>query len=332
MKTENMIRSGRLRVTLTVPLAAALTSLFALEPAVGVAQNAEEPPVAAVTVTSKAAIRDLLQREEDRADAYDLLLRGTPPVPIYAAHGGVTLTSSAEERFMPDLDPRMAMLQTPQESEESRQLKLMIRNRKGKAIRGLDFIGGINNSMNMLPLDKDGNHYFKVADRDTLTLVAGRHIYEFPTEGLDSLMVVFRSRNRIAGYVPQGGVANELMDIGYGNSSRRQNTTSVGTLDMSGIEGYIDLKSYIKGRIAGVEIVGDEVIIRGLSSIFSSNAALIVVDGVIMPDFASVNQSLPPGEVASVSVLKDGSAAIYGSRGGNGVVLITTKSGRNKGE
>jgi TonB-dependent SusC/RagA subfamily outer membrane receptor len=360
MKTENKIRPRGLRVALTAPFAAALTLFFALEPAV-----------------AKDPVRDLLQREEDRGEVFDLLLRETPPAPIPAAQGGIILSSTEaerfmlgldeaksastpeerfmlgldkekpastpeerfmlgldkakpastpEERFMLGLDMKRATLRTPQDPEAPRDFKLMIRNRRGKVIRGMDVMGGINGTARAISLDRNGNHIFSINSRDTITLVAGDFLYEFPTEGFDSLMVVFRSRNRIEGYAPQSNIVNDILDIGYGNSSRRENTSSVGSLKMDGSDGYIDLKSYITGRIAGVQIVNDEVIIRGLNSLMSSSAALIVVDGVVMNDFASVNQSLSPNEVANISVLKDGSAAIYGSRGGNGVVLITTKA------
>ena len=81
----------------------------------------------------------------------------------------------------------------------------------------------------------------------------------------------------------------------------------------------------IRGRFAGVQIVNNEIIIRGINSINSSSAALIVIDGV--PVDNSVLNTLPPIQVKSVNILKDGSAAIYGSRGANGVVIIETKKG-----
>jgi len=81
----------------------------------------------------------------------------------------------------------------------------------------------------------------------------------------------------------------------------------------------------IRGRFAGVQIVSGEIIIRGVNSINSSSAALIVLDGV--PVSSSVLNSIPPVQVKSINILKDGSAAIYGSRGSNGVVLIETKKG-----
>jgi TonB-dependent SusC/RagA subfamily outer membrane receptor len=68
-----------------------------------------------------------------------------------------------------------------------------------------------------------------------------------------------------------------------------------------------------------------EIIIRGAPSINGSNAALLIVDGreVDAFDFGNIN----PADIAAINVLKDASASVYGSRGGNGVVIVETKRG-----
>ena len=71
------------------------------------------------------------------------------------------------------------------------------------------------------------------------------------------------------------------------------------------------------------------VVIRGLSTINASSDPLYVVDGVVMENFDLVN----PNDIESIEVLKDASAAaIYGARGANGVILVTTKRGNKDGE
>ena len=78
---------------------------------------------------------------------------------------------------------------------------------------------------------------------------------------------------------------------------------------------------YLRGRVAGVEVSPNNSIrIRGTNSINSSTEPLIIVDG----SEADLN-SVSPYDVYSVSVLKDASSSIYGVRGANGVILITTK-------
>ena len=77
-----------------------------------------------------------------------------------------------------------------------------------------------------------------------------------------------------------------------------------------------------EGRVAGVMVTPDRrIIIRGIGTINGSTDPLIMVDGYEVQDLSVIN----PRDVKSVDILKDGSASIYGVRGANGVILITTK-------
>ena len=77
----------------------------------------------------------------------------------------------------------------------------------------------------------------------------------------------------------------------------------------------------IQGRCAGVVVSGNSIVIRGIGTITLSSEPLFVVDGVEMRDISHIN----PKEVKDIQILKDSAAAIYGSRGANGVILITLK-------
>ncbi len=208
-----------------------------------------------------------------------------------------------------------------------RNLKLMARNSRGKVIRDLPVTAFVKGTAAPQTLDRFGNRFFRVAETDTLSLVMGKEIYEFPVAGLDSLYVVFKNGNRFAGV--KRGDSDVMVDVGYGRISIEDNTNAVGYMNMAGVEGYNDLRSYIAGRVAGVQFINGELVIRGINSINSGIEALIVVDGMAMQSFEQVNGMLSPNDVKSISVLKDASAAIYGSRGANGVMLITTKTGRD---
>lgn len=87
--------------------------------------------------------------------------------------------------------------------------------------------------------------------------------------------------------------------------------------------GYTDVVEMITGKFPGVNVVGDEIIIRGKNSLNGNNSALIVIDGMITT--MSSLRSLSVADVKSVNVLKGNAAATYGSRGSNGVVIVTTK-------
>lgn len=85
---------------------------------------------------------------------------------------------------------------------------------------------------------------------------------------------------------------------------------------------FRNIYDLIRNRLSGVRVTSDnKIIIRGVNSIISSQDPLFVVDGSIV---SSIDHVLPV-DVKSVSILKDSAAAIYGSRGANGVILITTK-------
>jgi TonB-dependent SusC/RagA subfamily outer membrane receptor len=124
----------------------------------------------------------------------------------------------------------------------------------------------------------------------------------------------------------------ETVDTGYGQRVKKnKNTSSVSSVDMRDSYAYSDLKSYMRGRVAGVSFIGDKLVIRGVNSINSDIDALILVDGVPVGSFADANAMINPSDVASISVLKDaGATSIYGVRGSNGVVLIATKRGNNE--
>ena len=125
------------------------------------------------------------------------------------------------------------------------------------------------------------------------------------------------------------GEKNREYAIGYGHVSDRDKLNALSSMNSNDIDfsQYSNIYELIKGRFAGVQVNNGEIIIRGVNSINSSSAALIIVDGV--PVDGSALNSIPPVQVKSINVIKDGSSAIYGSRGANGVVLIETKRGND---
>lgn len=116
--------------------------------------------------------------------------------------------------------------------------------------------------------------------------------------------------------------------IGYGyvKDSEKLNSLAQLTDDDLDFSQYTNIYDLLRGRIAGVTVQSNgDIIVRGVNSINLSSAALIVIDGI--PSDKSMLQSISPTNVKSINVIKDGSSAIYGSRGANGVVVIETKKG-----
>ena len=124
----------------------------------------------------------------------------------------------------------------------------------------------------------------------------------------------------------------ELVNVGYSTTTKDDLTYSVSSLKPTEQEmNYSNMYDYLRGRVPGV-IVGSgnspsSIQVRGINSINSSTAPLILIDG-IEGDLNALN----PHDVYSVDVLKDASSSIYGVRGANGVIMITTKSARQQVE
>ncbi len=137
----------------------------------------------------------------------------------------------------------------------------------------------------------------------------------------------------------------EVLVIGYGTVKKSDLTGSVGQVGADALSERPSpsLNQALSGRISGVQVNTNSgrpggrttVRIRGFSSINSSNNPLYVVDGVMLPVGNQIQASnaidyINPNDIISVEVLKDASStAIYGSRGANGVILITTKKGKS---
>ena len=128
----------------------------------------------------------------------------------------------------------------------------------------------------------------------------------------------------------------EVVVIGYGAAKKKDLTGSVATVKMADIKNVpvVSVDQALQGRIAGADIMSTtgepgattSIRIRGTRSISATNEPLIIVDGVIdgVHDLSDINSS----DIESITVLKDASStAIYGSRGSNGVIIVTTKQG-----
>lgn len=128
---------------------------------------------------------------------------------------------------------------------------------------------------------------------------------------------------------------DEVVVIGYGSSTRGNSTGSISKIDASAIEErpITRIEQALQGQMAGVSVrstsgaPGSDITVnvRGAASINGVSTPLYVVDGVPLDNLSGIN----PSDIQSIDVLKDAaSAAIYGSRGSNGVVMITTKRGK----
>ena len=182
--------------------------------------------------------------------------------------------------------------------------------------------------------DVEGNYSLKVNDASKDVLVfsyVGMKTQEVKVNGQHVVNVTLQV---------DAEVLDEVVVIGYGTVSRKDLTGSVVSVKSDELLKVptSDITQALAGRVAGVQVSQSEgapgasisIRVRGGISITQSNEPLYIIDGFPSEDGMS---SLDPAEIETIDILKDASStAIYGARGANGVVVITTKSGAKKGQ
>ena len=203
--------------------------------------------------------------------------------------------------------------------------------------------------------DTDGNYRINVDEEAILV---------FSFVGYKSQEVAVSNRSTINVQMESDITAlSEVVVIGYGTQQRRDITGSIASISSQDIAAIpvASFENAIQGQLAGVQVsetsgepgAGPTIRVRGLGSISAGNEPLYVVDGfpisknvdlgvqgdlfrrraAFRPPTSNPLSTINPNDIESIEVLKDASsAAIYGSRGSNGVILITTKKGRREGK
>lgn len=178
--------------------------------------------------------------------------------------------------------------------------------------------------------DIDGNYRISISAQDRIIRFSyiGYATQEMDVGGRTNIDVVL---------LPDKSTSlNDAVVIGYGTTKKSDLTGSVTSVKMDDIADspVVGVDQALQGKVAGMDVMSTSgepgastsIRIRGTRSIEASNEPLLVVDGV-MDAVADMNE-INPDDIDSISILKDASAtAIYGSRGANGVVIITTKKG-----
>jgi TonB-dependent SusC/RagA subfamily outer membrane receptor len=177
--------------------------------------------------------------------------------------------------------------------------------------------------------DRDGFYKLKVSKKNTKISV-----FTFPNrmieEVLDGRAVI---NFRFTGSVPEQyngkpDIDNEVVDVGYRNAKKKTLTSPVDEIkgNKSKYASYNNIYEMIRGEVPGVSVNGTSIMIRSTSTVNGSTEPLFVVDGVPV----NTIDNIAPQEVRSISILKGSSAAIYGSRGSNGVIIINLLRGTDK--
>jgi TonB-dependent SusC/RagA subfamily outer membrane receptor len=143
---------------------------------------------------------------------------------------------------------------------------------------------------------------------------------EAEIDGGTEVNIVLYGQFAIQDFEPAESEGDEMINIGYGKVSRKNLTTSPGHIngDADRYSSYSSIYEMISGEVPGVQVAGNQILIRGVSSINSSNDPLFVVDGIVV----STIDGISPRDVKSITILKGSDAAIYGTRAAGGVILI----------
>jgi TonB-linked SusC/RagA family outer membrane protein len=178
----------------------------------------------------------------------------------------------------------------------------------------------------------DGNGNFSLSN------IPGNATLQFSFVGMKMQEVKVAGRNTVNVKMEEENIGiDEVVAVGYGKQSKRLITGSIANVNLKSQEDLpvTNIVQAIRGRVAGVQFTdngrpgqGGTLLIRGQRSITASNAPLIILDGV---PFNGVLSDINPNDVEAMDILKDASAAaIYGSKAANGVVLVTTRTGKTE--
>lgn len=179
----------------------------------------------------------------------------------------------------------------------------------------------------------------------TLTSIPANSTLVFSFIGYKPYEIAVNNKTKIDALLEENlNDLKEVVVIGYGTAKRADLTGAISSISSSAVTQSVatTIDQVLQGRAAGVQIQqntgtpggSSSVRIRGISSITGSNEPIYVIDGVIIDgNSGSINinplAGINPNDIASIDILKDASAtAIYGSRAANGVIIVTTKTGK----
>ncbi len=221
---------------------------------------------------------------------------------------------------------------------------------KRKTIRGkvVDEAGEPLIGANVIVEGNDNGVITDVEGQYVLTNILPNSVISFSFIGYETLKLKANSKDLAMVVLKEDArMLDEVIVVGYGTQRKRDVTTSISSIRASEIEdlAVTSIEQALVGRMAGVQITqpngtpgaGFDIKVRGVGTITAGSSPLYVVDGVPLSDdvgdATGINvsplASIETSDIESIEVLKDASAAaIYGSRGSNGVVIITTKSGQ----
>ena len=212
-------------------------------------------------------------------------------------------------------------------SAQNKDITGTVTGSDGEILTGATLVtGGGNYALTEI----DGSFIIKAKDGENIVVsYLGYDDYTFIAAGQKDLAIVLP--------LSANTVLEEAVAIGYGKTTKKEVTGSVVSLKADDFDkgAFTSAAGMLQGKVAGLSITnpnggdpnaGFEILLRGANTLSAGQGPLIIIDGVVGADMRTINFQ----EVESMDVLKDGSAAaIYGTRGTNGVIIITTRRAKS---
>ncbi|MDR1517795.1 MAG: TonB-dependent receptor [Dysgonamonadaceae bacterium] len=221
--------------------------------------------------------------------------------------------------------------ESPSAQQQKKQISGTVTDNHGEPVIGANVVE--KGTVNGMITDTDGNFALSVGNNATLQIsYIGYLTQEINTAGKTTVNITLLEDTQ---------ALEEVVVVAYGVQKKVNLTGSVSSIGSQKLENrpMTNLSSGLGGLASGVQVRqssgkpgsdGASILVRGAGTFQGSNSPMIVIDGVVVDEGNAIN-SINTEDVESVSVLKDAaSAAIYGSRAANGVILVTTKSGKKE--
>lgn len=298
------------------------------------------------TSTTESTVKELLRQVEEQSGLKF----------VYSSKINLNQTYTPEKRSLTVYDVLTEVLRPMGIDYEVFDQRILLKKRKISDLKRLDAV----QELQVAEVDrritgtvKDGKGEaligvtvtLKNTNRGTMTNALGQYTLEVP-EGDHTLVFTYIGYKRVE--LPVGNVSiydvvleednqalEELIVVGYGTEKRSDLTGALSKVDMDKALAIptTNVAEMIRGQAAGVQVTlgsarpggTSNILIRGQKSISGGNDPLIVLDGFPIDNINDIN----PDDIASIEILKDASSqAIYGARAANGVILVTTKRGK----
>ncbi|MGL5893006.1 MAG: SusC/RagA family TonB-linked outer membrane protein, partial [Bacteroidales bacterium] len=313
----------------------AVVALLSLPPTVAYSQTKS------LTINHKGTLKELISKIEKNSDYlffyYDGLLDNQKNVTVDISNSSVEkildqalknspLSYSIKDNQIVIKKSEKNIPTTKESNAPTRSIKGIVKDETGEPIIGANII--IKESKKGTITDYNGEFQLEIADNSLLEVsYMGYEQRELNPKGEAFLNITLHEALE---------AIDEVVVVAYGTAKKSSLTGSTAVLKKERIEKIqtSNISNALEGALAGVQVIassgqpgaGATIRVRGVGSINASSSPLYVVDGV--PYEGSIN-SINPSDIESMSVLKDAAAgALYGARGANGVILITTKKGK----